>query len=120
MCCACVGTLKEMERPAELDNNNTTTNNNNNSSSSSLIGGGLRQQWPTIDGPLGLSENDSLWYARYFFIFGFFLLPLLWAVNCYLFWPVLIHSRSFPNLRPCKYFLYYCVCIHALCCFFID
>ncbi|KAK1361550.1 putative gamma-secretase subunit PEN-2 [Heracleum sosnowskyi] len=85
-----------METQAELENND----NNNNNSSSSLIGGGVRQQWPTIDGPLGLSENDSLWYARYFFIFGFLMLPLLWAVNCYLFWPVLIHSRSFPNLRP--------------------
>ncbi|KAJ9565228.1 hypothetical protein OSB04_001194 [Centaurea solstitialis] len=57
-------------------------------------------EWPTIDGPLGLSEQDALGYARKFFGFGFVLLPLLWAVNCYYFWPVLRHSRSFPRIRP--------------------
>ncbi|WOG97258.1 hypothetical protein DCAR_0416598 [Daucus carota subsp. sativus] len=87
-----------MERPREVEVENN--NNNPSSSASALIGGGVRQQWPTIDGPLGLSESDSLWYARNFFIFGFFLLPLLWGVNCYLFWPVLRRSTSFPHLRP--------------------
>ncbi|XP_042493319.1 probable gamma-secretase subunit PEN-2 [Macadamia integrifolia] len=55
--------------------------------------------WPTIDGPLGLSEEDSVSYARKFFKFGFLLLPLLWAVNCFYFWPVLRHSPSFPRIR---------------------
>ncbi|KAL5754111.1 hypothetical protein ACOSP7_022331 [Xanthoceras sorbifolium] len=55
--------------------------------------------WPTIDGPLGLSEDESLSYARRFYMFGFALLPLLWAVNCFYFWPVLRHSRSFPRIR---------------------
>ncbi|OVA05675.1 Gamma-secretase aspartyl protease complex [Macleaya cordata] len=55
--------------------------------------------WPTIDGPLGLSEEDSLSYARSFFKFGFLLLPWLWAVNCFYFWPVLRHSPSFPRIR---------------------
>ncbi|XVE83352.1 hypothetical protein DITRI_Ditri16bG0082400 [Diplodiscus trichospermus] len=56
--------------------------------------------WPTIDGPLGLSEDESLSYARRFYKFGYALLPWLWAVNCFYFWPVLRHSRSFPRLRP--------------------
>ncbi|KAI3819992.1 hypothetical protein L1987_13847 [Smallanthus sonchifolius] len=60
----------------------------------------LRPEWPTIDGSLGLSEQDSVGYARKFFGFGFLLLPLLWAVNCYYFWPVLRHSNSFPRIRP--------------------
>ncbi|KAJ7945237.1 Gamma-secretase aspartyl protease complex, presenilin enhancer-2 subunit [Quillaja saponaria] len=55
--------------------------------------------WPTIDGPLGLSEEDSVSYARRFYKFGFALLPWLWAVNCFYFWPVLRHSRSFPRIR---------------------
>ncbi|KAF9599704.1 hypothetical protein IFM89_001650 [Coptis chinensis] len=55
--------------------------------------------WPTIDGPLGLSEDESLSYARNFFKFGFFLLPWLWALNCFYFWPVLRHSPSFPRIR---------------------
>ncbi|XP_031263311.1 probable gamma-secretase subunit PEN-2 [Pistacia vera] len=55
--------------------------------------------WPTIDGPLGLTEDESLSYARKFYHFGFALLPLLWAVNCFYFWPVLRHSRAFPRLR---------------------
>ncbi|KAL4558149.1 hypothetical protein LXL04_036346 [Taraxacum kok-saghyz] len=59
-----------------------------------------RPEWPTIDGPLGLSEQDSIGYARKFFGFGFILLPMLWAVNCYYFWPVLRHSHSFPRIRP--------------------
>lgn len=59
--------------------------------------------WPTIDGPLGLTEEDSLSYARRFYKFGYALLPWLWAVNCFYFWPVLRHSRAFPNLRPCKF-----------------
>lgn len=57
--------------------------------------------WPTIDGPLGLSEEESVKYARRFYKFGFALLPLLWAVNCFYFWPVIRHSHSFPRIRPC-------------------
>ncbi|THG16086.1 hypothetical protein TEA_014808 [Camellia sinensis var. sinensis] len=56
-------------------------------------------QWPTIDGPLGLSEEASIGYARRFFKFGFFVMPFLWALNCLYFWPVLRHSRSFPQFR---------------------
>ncbi|PWA90498.1 putative gamma-secretase subunit PEN-2 [Artemisia annua] len=59
-----------------------------------------RPQWPTIDGPLGVSEEDGVGYARKFFGFGFLLLPLLWAVNCYYFWPVLRYKASFPRIRP--------------------
>ncbi|KAI3834999.1 hypothetical protein MKX03_007292 [Papaver bracteatum] len=54
--------------------------------------------WPTIDGPLGLTEEESLSYARNFFKFGFLLLPWLWAVNCFYFWPALTTS-SFPRIR---------------------
>ncbi|XP_057971280.1 probable gamma-secretase subunit PEN-2 [Malania oleifera] len=56
--------------------------------------------WPTVDGPLGLSPEESISYARRFFKFGFLMLPWLWAVNCFYFWPVLRHSRSFPYIRP--------------------
>ncbi|XP_020600298.1 probable gamma-secretase subunit PEN-2 [Phalaenopsis equestris] len=59
--------------------------------------------WPTVDGPLGLSEERSLEYARSFFRWGFFLLPFLWAVNCFYFWPVLRSrspSSSFQRIRP--------------------
>ncbi|KAH7520889.1 hypothetical protein FEM48_Zijuj08G0193700 [Ziziphus jujuba var. spinosa] len=55
--------------------------------------------WPTIDGPLGLSEEESLSYASKFYKFGFALLPWLWAVNCFYFWPVLFHRRSFPSIH---------------------
>ncbi|KAJ6682751.1 GAMMA-SECRETASE SUBUNIT PEN-2 [Salix purpurea] len=56
--------------------------------------------WATIDGPLGLTEDESLTYARRFYKFGFALLPWLWAINCFYFWPVLFNSRSFPSIRP--------------------
>ncbi|PON81988.1 Gamma-secretase aspartyl protease complex, presenilin enhancer-2 subunit [Trema orientale] len=82
------------ENPSPGPNPNPNPNprrNANSISSSSPV-------WPTIDGPLGLSEEDSLSYARRFYKFGFFLLPLLWAVNCFYFWPVLRHSRSFPSI----------------------
>ncbi|XP_021713869.1 probable gamma-secretase subunit PEN-2 [Chenopodium quinoa] len=58
-----------------------------------------RPRWPTIDGPIGLSEEESIVYARRFYKFGFLLLPWLWAVNCFYFWPVLRHSHSFPSIR---------------------
>ncbi|KAK9110403.1 hypothetical protein Sjap_018463 [Stephania japonica] len=58
--------------------------------------------WPTIDGPLGLSDEESLSYARRFFNFGFLFLPWLWAVNCFYFWPVLRHSPAFPRIRHCE------------------
>ncbi|XP_048335662.2 probable gamma-secretase subunit PEN-2 isoform X2 [Ziziphus jujuba] len=58
--------------------------------------------WPTIDGPLGLSEEESLSYASKFYKFGFALLPWLWAVNCFYFWPVLFHRRSFPSIHHCS------------------
>ncbi|XP_008795229.1 probable gamma-secretase subunit PEN-2 [Phoenix dactylifera] len=57
-------------------------------------------QWPTVDGPLGLSEEESVAYARRFFLWGFALLPLLWAVNCFYFWPVL---RSRPSSSPSSF-----------------
>ncbi|KMT09153.1 hypothetical protein BVRB_6g132590 [Beta vulgaris subsp. vulgaris] len=56
-------------------------------------------RWPTIDGALGLSEEESVIYARRFYKFGFLLLPWLWALNCFYFWPVLRHSSSFPSFR---------------------
>lgn len=68
---------------------------------SSMISSG--QVWPTIDGPLGLTEETSVDYARRFYKFGFALLPWLWAVNCFYFWPVLRHSRSFPQIGKCKF-----------------
>ncbi|KAF5957857.1 hypothetical protein HYC85_005082 [Camellia sinensis] len=81
-------------------NPNPNTNNNPNSSSSLSSQSQQRgPQWPTIDGPLGLSEEASIGYARRFFKFGFFIMPFLWALNCLYFWPVLRHSRSFPQFR---------------------
>lgn len=65
------------------------------------------QVWPTIDGPLGLTEEASVDYARRFYKFGFALLPWLWAVNCFYFWPVLRHSRAFPQIRNRKFSDYY-------------
>ncbi|CAH9099877.1 unnamed protein product [Cuscuta epithymum] len=61
----------------------------------------LRADWATVDGSLGLSEQDSIGYARRFFKFGFLLLPWLWAVNCFYFWPVLRSPSSYfhPDLR---------------------
>ncbi|KAJ6805841.1 putative gamma-secretase subunit PEN-2 [Iris pallida] len=50
--------------------------------------------WPTVDGPLGLSAEEGVGYARSFFRWGFFFLPFLWAVNCFYFWPVLRRSPS--------------------------
>ncbi|XP_062096476.1 probable gamma-secretase subunit PEN-2 [Humulus lupulus] len=81
----------DMEASQTNSDNPSPSRNANSISSSSPV-------WPTIDGPLGLSEEDSLNYARRFYKFGFLLLPLLWAVNCFYFWPVLRHSRSFPRI----------------------
>ncbi|XAR62350.1 hypothetical protein NMG60_11017078 [Bertholletia excelsa] len=78
---------------------NPNANNNNSPISSSSLSQSGRPPWPTIDGPLGLSEEDSIGYARMFFKFGFLFLPFLWAVNCFYFWPVLRHSHSFPRIR---------------------
>uniref|UniRef100_A0A1J3IN93 Putative gamma-secretase subunit PEN-2 n=1 Tax=Noccaea caerulescens TaxID=107243 RepID=A0A1J3IN93_NOCCA len=77
-------------------NPNPNPNPNPNSMSSIISSG---QVWPTIDGPLGLTEETSVDYARRFYKFGFALLPWLWAVNCFYFWPVLRHSRGFPQTR---------------------
>eukprot|EP00270_Netrium_digitus_P008176 TRINITY_DN2423_c1_g1_i1.p2 TRINITY_DN2423_c1_g1~~TRINITY_DN2423_c1_g1_i1.p2 ORF type:complete len:122 (+),score=31.22 TRINITY_DN2423_c1_g1_i1:20-385(+) len=46
----------------------------------------------TIDGEIGLSEEDGRRLARKFFFGGFAALPFLWFVNCYFFWPVLRHN----------------------------
>ncbi|KAG6775297.1 hypothetical protein POTOM_018741 [Populus tomentosa] len=76
-------------------NPNPIPNNTNSILSSTPV-------WPTIDGPLGLTEDESLTYACRFYKFGFALLPWLWAVNCFYFWPVLFNSRSFPRIRPLR------------------
>ncbi|GLT81565.1 hypothetical protein SLE2022_000100 [Rubroshorea leprosula] len=80
--------------PNESSTTTTTTTTNGDSIFSST------PVWPTIDGPLGLSEDESVTYARRFYKFGYALLPWLWAINCFYFWPVLRNSRSFPRLRP--------------------
>jgi presenilin enhancer 2/GDP-mannose transporter len=87
-----------MEASQSQNNNNPNSNPNPLASSVPL--------WPTIDGPLGLSEEESVKYARRFYKFGFALLPLLWAVNCFYFWPVIRHSHSFPRIRPCMYSIF--------------
>lgn len=90
--------MEASRSPADNPSPNRDPNPNPNSNSiapSSPV-------WPTIDGPLGLSEEDSVGYARRFYQFGFALLPWLWAVNCFYFWPVLSHKRSFPQIRRCK------------------
>jgi Presenilin enhancer-2 subunit of gamma secretase len=63
--------------------------------------------WPTVDGPLGVSWEEAEGYARRFYLWGFAFLPLLWAVNCFYFWPVLVSKASpsppsFNRIRPCK------------------
>jgi Presenilin enhancer-2 subunit of gamma secretase len=69
--------------------------------------------WPTVDGPLGLSWEEAEGYARRFYLWGFAFLPLLWAVNCFYFWPVLVSKASpsppppFNGIRPCKFYLFY-------------
>ncbi|XP_039045004.1 probable gamma-secretase subunit PEN-2 [Hibiscus syriacus] len=87
-----------MEASQSQVSTNAPQNSNPNNNSNSILSS--TPVWPTIDGPLGLSEEESLSYALRFYKFGYSLLPLLWAVNCFYFWPVLCHSRSFPRLRP--------------------
>lgn len=91
-----------------------SNNNSIGNTSSEVSSGGIRSaRWTTIDGPLGLSEEESLGQARKFFRFGFLLLPWLWAVNCLYFWPVLRKSsaHSHPQLRYCKPSSLSCLCI---------
>jgi hypothetical protein len=87
--------------PANPNPNLNILNNRNPSPSRNSVISGTSPVWPTIDGPLGLSEEDSLSYARRFYKFGFAMLPWLWAVNCFYFWPVLRHSRSVPHIYRC-------------------
>lgn len=89
--------MEASTNPTPTPNIPPIRNTNNNSILSST------PVWPTIDGPLGLTEEDSLPYARKFYAFGYALLPWLWALNCFYFWPVLRHSRSFPHIRPCNF-----------------
>ncbi|KAJ4748638.1 Gamma-secretase subunit pen-2 [Rhynchospora pubera] len=55
--------------------------------------------WPSVDGPLGVSWEEAETSARRFFFWGFAFLPLLWAVNCFYFWPVLV-SKASPSSSP--------------------
>ena len=99
----------------------TQTNNPNPNPNGNSITGSW-PVWPTVDGSLGLSEDESVKYARRFYRFGFAMLPWLWAVNCFYFWPVLRHSRSFPRIRPCTLSLSLSLSLSALsifqCCWF--
>ncbi|PKI42240.1 probable gamma-secretase subunit PEN-2 [Punica granatum] len=85
----------EASRSPPADTTIRNPNPNPNPTSIAAVG----PVWPTVDGPLGLSEEDAVSYARRFYKFGFALLPWLWAVNCFYFWPVLRHKRSFPQIR---------------------
>ncbi|CAN8256802.1 unnamed protein product [Cochlearia groenlandica] len=87
----------EESRSDDSDLNPNRNRSSNPNPSSSIISSA--HVWPTIDGPLGLTEEASVDYARRFYKFGFALLPWLWAVNCFYFWPVLRHSRAFPRTR---------------------
>jgi hypothetical protein len=63
-------------------------------------------QWPTIDGPLGVYNEEAVKVAKSFYYGGFLLLPLLWFVNCFYFWPVLQHREAEPLIRRCMMMLY--------------
>ncbi|XP_030462569.1 probable gamma-secretase subunit PEN-2 [Syzygium oleosum] len=89
--------MEASRSPADSPSPDRDPNPNPNPNSNSIASSS--PVWPTIDGPLGLSEEDSVGYARRFYRFGFALLPWLWAVNCFYFWPVLSHKRSFPQIR---------------------
>lgn len=97
-----LGQQQQHHRSEVMDALQSHTNNPNLNLNSNPLASSV-PLWPTIDGPLGLSEEESVKYARRFYKFGFALLPLLWAVNCFYFWPVIRHSRSFPTIRPCLY-----------------
>ncbi|XP_038692786.1 probable gamma-secretase subunit PEN-2 isoform X2 [Tripterygium wilfordii] len=86
-----------MEASQSEANPNPNPNTNNNANRNSIMSS--MPLWPTIDGPLGLTEEESLRYSRRFYKFGYALLPWLWAVNCFYFWPVLRHPSSFPGIR---------------------
>ncbi|KAH7373940.1 hypothetical protein KP509_17G080300 [Ceratopteris richardii] len=61
-----------------------------------------RDRWLTVDGPVGMHDQEAARrQARNFFFAGFILLPWLWFVNCFYFWPVLRqrHRGSDPLLR---------------------
>ena len=61
----------------------------------------------TIDGDVGLPDEEATLYARGYFLGGFFFLPWLWFANAYLFWPVLTKragGTSTPLYR-CKFSL---------------
>lgn len=93
--------MEEASRSDEPNRNPNIDRSSNPNPLSSIISSA--HVWPTIDGPLGLTEEASVDYARRFYKFGFALLPWLWAVNCFYFWPVLRHSRAFPQIRNCKF-----------------
>ncbi|MCO5574949.1 hypothetical protein L7F22_028744 [Adiantum nelumboides] len=57
-----------------------------------------RERWLTVDGPLGMHDQEAARrQARNFFYAGFALLPWLWFVNCFYFWPVLRHHHRSPD-----------------------
>ncbi|XP_051139922.1 probable gamma-secretase subunit PEN-2 [Andrographis paniculata] len=64
-----------------------------------------RADWPTIDGPLGLSHEESLTYASRFFKLGFLFLPMLWGINCFYFWPILRHPSTYPSHPRLRHYL---------------
>ncbi|EFJ15739.1 hypothetical protein SELMODRAFT_73466 [Selaginella moellendorffii] len=62
-------------------------------------GSGGDPEWPSVDGALGAQPEKALNQARLLFYAGFLLLPWLWFMNCFYFWPVL-RSRAHSAIRP--------------------
>ncbi|KAI5080371.1 hypothetical protein GOP47_0005850 [Adiantum capillus-veneris] len=57
-----------------------------------------RERWLTVDGPLGMRDQEAARrQARNFFYAGFAFLPWLWFVNCFYFWPVLRYHHRSPD-----------------------
>ncbi|CAM6103265.1 unnamed protein product [Calypogeia fissa] len=77
--------------------------------STERAGGLAAMQYLTVDGVLGVHQDEALQLARNFFYGGFCLLPWLWFVNCFYFWPVLRHRQSDPPIR-------FYVVRSAICC----
>ncbi|KAL3701545.1 hypothetical protein R1sor_019567 [Riccia sorocarpa] len=86
------------EREVEAGWPGSSVTESNESGSPGRGGGAL--QWVTVDGPLGVQQEEALKLARNFFYGGFCLLPWLWFVNCFYFWPVLRQRESDPLIRP--------------------
>lgn len=58
-----------------------------------------QRRYYTVDGPLGIGRAEAIRVSRLYHYYGYAMLPLLWVLNVWYFYPCLKLKTADPQIR---------------------